>query len=79
MEQTYPGVDDYVAHFNEMLPAFKDKRYIKVDSKLLFGLFAPLDMPDMEVFKETWNNLAKQHGLNGFVFFGRVSSSMFQY
>lgn len=70
MEQTYPGVDDYVAHFNEMLPAFKDKRYIKVDGKLLFGLFAPLDMPDMEVFKETWNNLAKQHGLNGFVFFG---------
>lgn len=74
MEQTYPGVDDYVAHFNEMLPAFEDKRYIRVNGKLLFGLFAPLDMPDIEVFKETWNKLAKQHGLNGFVFFGYMPS-----
>ena len=26
IEQTYPGVEDYINHFNEMLPAFKDER-----------------------------------------------------
>lgn len=70
MEQTYPGIEDYIAHFKEMLPAFKDKRYIKVDGKLLFGLFAPLDMPDFKLFKETWNKLAQENGLEGFKFFG---------
>ena len=30
-EQTYPGDEDYVEHFNYCLPAFKDKRYITVD------------------------------------------------
>lgn len=69
MEQTYPGVEDYKAHFMEMLPAFKDKRYIKVDGKLLFGVFAGYDIPDCNVFFETWNRLAKENGLEGFEFF----------
>ena len=70
MEQTYPGKDDYVAHFNAMLPAFRDKRYIKVDGKLLFGVFSPADIPDTDVFFDTWNALARENGLEGFYFFG---------
>lgn len=68
IEQTYPGVEDYEAHFNALLPAFKDPRYMKVNGKLIFGLFAPLDIPDAKFFKETWNKLAIKNGLNGFVF-----------
>ena len=70
IEQTYPGVQDYEDHFYAMLPAFKDSRYLKVNGKLLFGFFAPLDIPDIEVFKNTWNRLANKNGLEGFVFFG---------
>ena len=70
MEQTYPGEEDYKAHFYEMLPAFKDNRYIKVNGKLLFGFFAPLDIPDLQIFKDTWNKLAIENGLKGFSFFG---------
>lgn len=70
IEQTYPGVEDYIAHFMEMLPAFKDERYMKVNGKLIFGLYAPIDIPDFDVFKETWNKLAIENGLNGFYFFG---------
>ena len=70
IEQTYPGTEDYVAHFNEMLPAFKDKRYMKVNGKLIFGVFAPLDIPDFKLFKDTWNRLAKENELSGFCFFG---------
>ena len=69
LEQTYPGVEDYEAHFMEMLPAFKDKRYIKVNGRLLFGVFLGSDIPDCQVFFDTWNRLAAEHGLEGFHFF----------
>ncbi len=70
IEQTYPGVDDYTAHFKEMLPAFKDKRYIRTsEGKLLFGIFDPVSFSDFELFKDTWNTLAIDNGLVGFVFF----------
>lgn len=72
IEQTYPGIDDYINHFNEMLPAFKDDRYIKVNGKLLFGVYEPTRIPDTQLFFDTWNNLAKENGLNGFCFFGFV-------
>lgn len=70
IEQTYPGKQDYIDHFYAMLPAFKDPRYMKRDGKLIFGLFAALDVPDLNLFKDTWNELAKENGLEGFWFFG---------
>lgn len=70
IEQTYPGKKDYIDHFNAMLPAFKDKRYMKVNGKLLFGIYFPLNVPDFELFKETWDELAKANGLEGFFFWG---------
>ncbi len=69
IEQTYPGVEDYKAHFYAMLPAFKDKRYMNVDGKLIFGIFSPGDFPDFQRFADLWNLLAKENGLNGFYFF----------
>lgn len=75
MEQTYPGVEDYKAHFYEMLPAFKDERYIKVNGKLLFGVFDAYKIPDKKLFFETWNELAKDNGLDGFSFFAFVQGS----
>lgn len=70
MEQTYPGKEDYIIHFQTLLTAFKDRRYIKVNGKLLFGVFAPADIPDTQLFFNTWNTLAKENGLEGFYFFG---------
>ena len=70
IEQTYPGRQDYVNHFNEMLPAFKDSRYIRIDGDLLFGIYAPLDIPNFLEFKNLWNNMALENGLGKFKFFG---------
>lgn len=69
-EMKYPGEEDYILHFNKYLKAFKDKRYITVDGKLLFVIFAPMDMPDFPSFKKKWNELAIQNGLKGFHFVG---------
>ena len=70
MEQTYPGKDDYIAHFNALLKAFKDDRYIKVNGKPIFGIYAPHDVPDFNLLKETWNELAAANGLPGIYFWG---------
>lgn len=71
-KQEYPGDEDYIQHFNYLLPAFKDHRYITVDGKLLFIVFQPFYIPDANHFIKLWNDLAKQNGLNGFYFVGRV-------
>lgn len=63
-EQLYPGKEDYVAHFNALLPAFKDKRYITVDGKLLFAVWNP-NVPQMKEFIQTWRELANKHGFKG--------------
>lgn len=65
MEQLYPGLEDYVAHFNYCLPAFKDERYVKVDGKPIFVVYAPMDIPDVNLFTSTWHKLAKEAGLEG--------------
>lgn len=69
LEQTYPGKIDYENHFYAMLPAFKDDRYLKVNDKPIFGVYAYKSLPDTKEFIETWNNLAIKNGLKGFYFF----------
>ncbi len=67
-EQTYPGDEDYIAHFNAVLPAFMDKRYITCDSKPIFMVYLPDSHPEMAHFIELWQNLAKGNGLKGICF-----------
>lgn len=69
IEQTYPGKDDYIQHFNALLPAFKDKRYIRSEGRLLFGIFDPVDELDIDEMSEVWNTMARENGLPGFCFF----------
>ena len=74
-KQLYPGVEDHILHFNTLLPAFKDKRYITVDGKLLFVIFDPYRFEHIESFFETWQRLAKENGLEGFHFVAMTSST----
>jgi len=74
-EQLYMGHDDNVAHFNAMLPAFKDKRYIKVDGKLLFLIYDPYRFVHVEAFMEDWHQLAKEYELPDFYFVAMCNST----
>ena len=74
LQQKYLGEKDYTDYFYSVLPALKDKRYITVDGKPLFLIYAPQDLPDTEVFIKTWNRLAKENGLPGIHFVARVSA-----
>ena len=75
IEQTYPGEQDYIDHFYALLPAFKDKRYMKVDGKLVFGIFNAGSIPSFNLMKRIWNELAQQNGLDGFWFFGLIQKA----
>lgn len=68
IEQTYPGEADYILHFNTLLPAFKDDRYIKIDGKPLFYVHSPYRIPDLADFIRIWRKLALENGFPGIHF-----------
>lgn len=72
-EQTYPGDEDIVAHFNHCLPAFKDKRYVRYNGRPVFIIYKPDQHPDVEHFIEKWNELIKAEGVaEGFYFIATI-------
>ncbi len=74
-KQLYPGKEDHTLHFNTLFNAFKDKRYIRVDGKPLFVIFDPYRFENIELFMDTWRQLAKEKGLGGFFFVAMTSST----
>ena len=67
-KQLYLGKEDHTLHFNMLVPAFRDKRYIKVEGRLLFIILDPYRFEHVESLIETWRQLAKDAGLPGFYF-----------
>lgn len=65
IEQTYPGYDDDYNHFMNVLPAFRDKRYITIDGKPVFFLYNPWEHTRVKEWIVTWRKLAQDNGLPG--------------
>lgn len=72
MEQTYPGEEDAKMYFDSLLPAFKDDRYLKVDGKPIFVVFAPDDLPDE--YMELFQKYAGENGLPGIYFIAYLNN-----
>lgn len=49
MPQTYPGIEDAKMHFDFLLKAFQDPRYVKIEGKPFFLIFAPNELPQQYV------------------------------
>lgn len=75
VEQRYLGEEDYTMHFQEVLPSFRDKRYITIEDKPLFAIFDPYNFRDVSNFIKTWQRLAKENGLKGIYFIAICNSS----
>lgn len=71
MEQTYKE-EEYADHFNDVLPAFKDPRYIKIDNKPIFLIYDPKAF-DVRRFMDRWQELAAQSEIAPIYFIGLAS------
>ena len=74
MQMQY-SMEDHRQHFMSVLPAFKDPRYIRVDDKPLFAVWAPRDIPDVAAFIALWQQLARENGLPGIHFVGYTTNT----
>ena len=69
------SMDDHRNHFYSLLPAFKDHRYIKVDGKPLFAVWAPRNIPEAKRFIDLWQQLARENGLEGLHIVGHTDNT----
>ena len=72
-QQSYLGTDDERAHFEEVLPAFRDDRYLRVDGRPVFYVFRPEELPDPAAFIDHWQSLARAAGLQDIYFVAEMS------
>ena len=70
-EQKYNEEDD-LYHFRDLIDTFRDKRYIKVEGKLLFMIYRPLEFNNVNTFITKWQKYALDYGLPGFYFVGQA-------
>ena len=76
IEQTYPGCDDDYNHFMNVLPAFRDKRYITIDGKPVFFLYNPWEHTRVKEWIVTWRKLAQENGLPGLHFVSMCDATL---
>lgn len=70
IEQTYPGVEDYKNHFDYLLNAFRDNRYITIGGRPVFLIYKPESIPDCKNVMSHWRDMAEQSGLKGLYLVG---------
>jgi lipopolysaccharide biosynthesis protein len=73
IEQRYPGPLDDDAHFDAVLDAFRDERYLRVDGRPVFYVFCPHELPDAAAFVDRWQARARRAGLEGLYLVAEVS------
>lgn len=72
-EQLYPGAEDDQAHFDTILPAFRDERYLRVDGRPVFYVFRPEELPHAAAFVDRWQAMARAAGLQGLYLVAEMS------
>lgn len=73
LRQSYPGPEDDQDHFDTILPALRDERYLRVDDRPVFYVFRPEELPDAAQFVDRWQAMARAAGLPGLYLVSEVS------
>lgn len=68
--QEYGSEEQWRAHFDYLLPFFKDSRYIKKDNAPVFMIYKPGDISCLEAMREKWNEWAIEEGFRGIFLIG---------
>ena len=70
LDQKYGREPEWKAHFEYLLPFFRDERYIKVNHKPLFVIHKTSDIGCLPEMTEYFRELAKAYGLDGIYMIG---------
>jgi len=73
VEQQYLGAADDQAHFDAIVAAFRDERYLRVDGRPVFYVFRPEDLPNAAEFVDRWQAMARAAGLEGLYLVAEIS------
>ena len=75
MEQTYPGIEDEKMHFEFLLKAFKDNRYIKIDGKPFLYIFDPVSIP--QEYLDNFRRWTKEAGYPDLYMVANITSAKY--
>lgn len=75
IKQEYGDENDWVNHFNYLLPFFQDQRYIKINNCPVVHIYKGSEFKELPLMKECWNKLAKKSGFNEVYFIGAKTPS----
>ena len=79
-ELVYGSEDEWKAHFEFLLPFFKDSRYVKFNGKPIFALFHTFkEFERLKRIEEYWNKLAIENDLKGIEFVSRADYKQKQF
>lgn len=65
LEQKYGGYKQWKAHFEYLLPFFKDDRYLKYAGKPIFAFYNTREIFCFNEMVDCWRNLAQENDLPG--------------
>jgi lipopolysaccharide biosynthesis protein len=68
MGHDFNDEQDWIHHFNYLLPFFKDPRYIKEDGKPLMTIYVPHHIPKLKKMLNLWNAMAIENDFPGLKF-----------
>ena len=69
-EQDYGTYNDWIRHFEYLLPFFRDERYIKIDGKPVFIFYSPNDIRPLNQMAKCWRKEAVSAGFPGLYLIG---------
>ncbi len=74
IEQTYlPGDDE--RHFYQLIEAFSDRRYMRIDEKPIFLVYRPGNLPAPRKTTDCWRELARRNGFKDLYLVGVANGS----
>lgn len=68
---------DWVNHFNYMLPFFKDPRYMRENNKPLMVIYIPNLIRKLDKMLALWTKMAKENGFDGLTYIFQSAASHF--
>lgn len=68
---------DWVNHFNYMLPFFQDPRYMCVNGKPIMVIYIPNLIGKLNKMLDLWTKMAKENGLEGLTYIYQSAASSF--